>query len=479
MSTCPICHSVIGTWSDDPLLTEKGLAGENYKGLTEVNWQHIKEIQDLRIQQEIEAEIDNKTSFSEINPTIPIHKNHILELRQSTEKLIDIAESDLTHYFNYRIEDEEEIYIGTYKYGQKAADKTNWTDPNLVGIKKIKAIHIEELRHPLPFMLYDMEGWLTISPGSKSINRACVSFPYTTEIKVWWGLFDNLVDVTEKAEIEVKTGDVEIIKSDGKVEIKFNTVGSIEAHFEPPMFQEHVNNMCQEDEECYQNYMEKTYTTMKISSYYLLSYEGVLKGSGVLNNYGDFYGSANPKECSGIGFNWEGSRLNIDGHWKCDFSDSVESTRPQLGVCFTSGGLWFISCYCPFCHHYETLLGTGCPNNNKCPVCGYKVEVSIFAPYNEYDYEDTCPNPEGITSGEFREHLIGHNRSKKLCFEGQEGYRFNFGWSKIVLGTWHYNLIYRDDPDNPGEQIPWKYVLEIVRSRIVSRVWWASFSQYW
>lgn len=164
---CSICHSEKDTWIDDPILTLKGLAGEEYKGINFLDIKHVKEIQDKRKEQEIDLEIpeEDRTIFSEItSETQFITKQHINELRKSTEKILaenlEITEEKrtelLNNYFNY---DVDENYIGTYEYGQKIEDKEEWTDINVnnkptlptnqTGITKIKAIHIEDLRHPI------------------------------------------------------------------------------------------------------------------------------------------------------------------------------------------------------------------------------------------------------------------------------------------------------------------------------------------
>ena len=161
---CPICHSEIETWSDDPLLTPRGLAGDEYKGFIFIKANHIIELQEERKQQEIDYGIPeaDRTVFTEITPNTEfISKKVIEELRESTEKILTLGEEVtevertelLKEYFNY---DEDGIYIGTYKYGEKVADKEEWTDVNPDNkpklpddIVKMKAIHIEDLRHPL------------------------------------------------------------------------------------------------------------------------------------------------------------------------------------------------------------------------------------------------------------------------------------------------------------------------------------------
>jgi len=165
---CPVCHSQLEKWTDDPILTIKGLAGEDYKGLLFFNANHITELQEERKQQEIDIDLPeaDRTTFTEfIEGFIFISKQIINELRESTEKILGLTgnisqeqkNKILKDYFN---NDDNGNYIGTYEYGLKLEDKVEWTDVKRIGpinkshlpeeIKKLKAIHIEDLRHPIP-----------------------------------------------------------------------------------------------------------------------------------------------------------------------------------------------------------------------------------------------------------------------------------------------------------------------------------------
>jgi len=162
---CPTCHSEIGEWTDDPILTAKGLSGDEYKGAIPIKVEHIKELQDKKTEQETDMGFleDEITQFTKIIPKEQkVIKEHINELRKSTEKILtdgkEVTEEERTEllkqYFNYDVDGN---YIGTYKYGLKVVDKKEWTDvdknniPNLPDNKiKIKAIHIEDLRHFIP-----------------------------------------------------------------------------------------------------------------------------------------------------------------------------------------------------------------------------------------------------------------------------------------------------------------------------------------
>lgn len=175
MPLCPSCHSEIGTWLNDPIKTPLGLNGEDYIGITFLNGNHIIELQNMRRLQEEEAGIpeNERTEFTEVNINGENwHVKHINELRLSTEKILIAnavyvsgsgGRADLLfRYFNY---DADDNYIG--------GSKEEWTDvdednlPNLPSNQKIKikAIHIEELRCPIP----NLEG--IEYPGTGFIRR--------------------------------------------------------------------------------------------------------------------------------------------------------------------------------------------------------------------------------------------------------------------------------------------------------------------
>ena len=95
-SRCPRCFSEIDItaplWTDDPILTPEGEAGEDYIGFTYINPEHIEELQEIRAQQEIDVGIaeEERTEFTEINTTsnlVDVYKKYIRELRESTEKI--------------------------------------------------------------------------------------------------------------------------------------------------------------------------------------------------------------------------------------------------------------------------------------------------------------------------------------------------------------------------------------------------------
>jgi len=158
---CPRCFSKLDppSYIDDPIRTPKGQAGENYKGVTYIKPIHITELQDLRKEQEISVgiPIGKRTTFTKINTNvsrfIDMYKSHILELRESTEKILEITGQTKEQYFNYDEEGNE------YNENNHQLD---WHDPNLETRKRvyIKAVHIEDLRH-----------YLSVAPTMLLVNR--------------------------------------------------------------------------------------------------------------------------------------------------------------------------------------------------------------------------------------------------------------------------------------------------------------------
>ena len=197
---CPTCHSVISSipthrtqaqdaageynssvsgaipqWSDDPLVTIGGFSGINYRGTDRIRRKHIEELQTARGSEEQTAGLDYNevTKFSELE-TVNFHvrKTHIAELRQSIEKILDAVGSNLKEYFST---DADGNMVDP---GPNDVIKTDWTDvdrgqiyldkdgipvdkqfmlpsgkmqdvPAFPRTTHIRAIHIEDLRHPI------------------------------------------------------------------------------------------------------------------------------------------------------------------------------------------------------------------------------------------------------------------------------------------------------------------------------------------
>jgi len=200
---CPTCHSDVGTgsldesdrvqgaqgtdsegrpvpqWSDDPILTPRGLNGETYVGDTLVRKAivHLQELQDQRHDQEDEAGIP-QTEFSDFGSDNHVLVRHIIELRQSTERLLNASGSTLEEYFkldadgnevaqnpilseDFGISNPQDEWIevergapyidknGAIVTSFELPDATSAQSPTLPENTKIKGIHIEDLRHPV------------------------------------------------------------------------------------------------------------------------------------------------------------------------------------------------------------------------------------------------------------------------------------------------------------------------------------------
>jgi len=198
---CPTCHSKIGTdstsdvgriqgiegtddsenpiprWSDDPVFTGRGLSGSPYdKKSTRVRKKHIKEIQETRTAQESESGID-PTDFSNVETDKHVSRRHIVELRESTEKLLNETGATLEDYFKTDDEGADQpqnpnivraggnspqdewvdvergaAYVdknGSSKSEFTLPDGSTTSSPTLPLRTHIRAIHMEDLRHPI------------------------------------------------------------------------------------------------------------------------------------------------------------------------------------------------------------------------------------------------------------------------------------------------------------------------------------------
>jgi len=145
------------SWQDDTtLIEESDLDKRFYKGMYQIGYEEIKEMQDYFINLEEEnLPEEERTEFSPITNDgfYQIKGIHIKEMRESVEKLLVNSGQTLQDFFNY---DEGGNHIVHPK-----GDKTNWTD-DVIDDKEwdkfqVKAIHIEELRHYIAFN--DVIGW--------------------------------------------------------------------------------------------------------------------------------------------------------------------------------------------------------------------------------------------------------------------------------------------------------------------------------
>lgn len=205
MSTlCPTCHSQIGTasttaagriqgvegtddnlnpiprWTDDPIITKKGLSGATYAGNADRGrFVQIEELQTARQQQEEDAglTVEQKTTFSTISTDKHISRRHIVELRESTEKVLNVLGLDLEEYFSLDDDGNPVVQNPNLLVRGASNPQNEWIDVNRgeayidrTGVAKttvtlpnnsivdsptlprrthIRAVHIEDLRHPL------------------------------------------------------------------------------------------------------------------------------------------------------------------------------------------------------------------------------------------------------------------------------------------------------------------------------------------
>lgn len=144
---CPTCFSDISDTNydffDDPLLTPKGLSGDNFKGVKSLSYIHLSQ---LRIYYNILQRIagfghDNgKVSYSAATIDVDEYsKSVILELRQVVENILMGMGWSLNQYFNWT------------KSGYLVRNtRLAWEDSlDIEKLTKIRAIHIEQLRHGL------------------------------------------------------------------------------------------------------------------------------------------------------------------------------------------------------------------------------------------------------------------------------------------------------------------------------------------
>ncbi|KKM92999.1 hypothetical protein LCGC14_1212800 [marine sediment metagenome] len=201
---CPTCHSRIGTnstqeseraqgkqgtddngnpiprWTDDPTFTPRGFSGDAYSERHNTAKKvYIRELQDTRKAQEEEAGFSEalKTQFSDVDVDFLTSARHITELRESTEKLLNEVGSTLEDYFklddggneqtqNPKIvqsggNDPQDEWVdverGREYIGEDGSIKStftlpdNTTDPSPTTPQRVhlRAIHFEDLRHPL------------------------------------------------------------------------------------------------------------------------------------------------------------------------------------------------------------------------------------------------------------------------------------------------------------------------------------------
>ncbi len=198
---CPTCHSSIGSgglseaarvqgaqgtdpngnpiprWSDDPILTNPPTSGDAYRGVNSPRTVHILELQQQITTMETGLGLV-LTAFSPIDDTTHISRRHIIELRQAIERLLNVSGATLEDYFKLDSDGtpqtQNPILVG---FGA-ASPQVEWIDvnrgepyqnkdgvapstftlpdntvvnsPTLPSDVRVRAIHIEDLRHPIP-----------------------------------------------------------------------------------------------------------------------------------------------------------------------------------------------------------------------------------------------------------------------------------------------------------------------------------------
>lgn len=165
---CNVCHSIIGTWIDDPIKTPVGLAGEEFKGLTPTRCAHMIEIRNRINDTENSMGLTPTEWAEEINVKTPVRYSHIIECRNAIENILGctgLAPTEraeiLKQYFNY---DEEGTHYGT-------EDREEWIDLNLDTTTPTRAIHWEDLRRPNIILSIRWEQSCWESADGKIINH--------------------------------------------------------------------------------------------------------------------------------------------------------------------------------------------------------------------------------------------------------------------------------------------------------------------
>jgi len=138
---CPSCGSKIKapdgsgeqTWDNDPIRTFKGLSGKKFKGFQQIKKSDLLDIKNKL--EELGIKLEN-FNLTERGYNI-ITKQHIKKIREGIEKYIN--ESNITKKYIFQYDELGNI---------KDKEKEDWYNKNLdITLTKIKANHIEDLRH--------------------------------------------------------------------------------------------------------------------------------------------------------------------------------------------------------------------------------------------------------------------------------------------------------------------------------------------
>ncbi len=215
---CPYCFSKIGEgvditdfkWSDDPTLMMGSKIMKHYQGHMRISAKHIKELQDNRKALESSVGITPLTEFSPIDTTYFFRDicKYILELRDSTEKILIAVERDKETYFNYN-------ELGTEmrtNHQMDWIDVVDLTSEALVQFQ-VKGLHIEDLRHYIETIIFK-ETWdtirtpdeynyiwndeqtLTYPPGGSYYNPTPISTEYLRADYIWKAQHNGLFSIS-------------------------------------------------------------------------------------------------------------------------------------------------------------------------------------------------------------------------------------------------------------------------------------------
>jgi len=172
-------EDIVPLWSDDPILT-RGIGpkdipfnGDEFLGPTNVQLVHWLELQEVRRNEEIEVGLteEERTDFSDIVNVLML-EIHVLELRKSVEKILNVVGTTLQDYFRTDAEGNR-VEAGP----NDDPDKEDWTDvlrgkntreadgvvrstfilpdgteqllPSVPNGTTASAVHIEDLRRPI------------------------------------------------------------------------------------------------------------------------------------------------------------------------------------------------------------------------------------------------------------------------------------------------------------------------------------------
>jgi len=165
MSECPLCKNTINNtrglrgedgvdergdpipfWTDDPILTQQGLAGNDYKGKNPMRWVHIKELQNYYGELESDLGLDI-TEWLTVSKTEPCRHVHIEQLRIVVEAILTSVGKTIANYFEFdRLGNPVITTQEDWTDVDRPTSGANVDKPLIPTSAPLRAIHIEELR---------------------------------------------------------------------------------------------------------------------------------------------------------------------------------------------------------------------------------------------------------------------------------------------------------------------------------------------